>query len=72
MFYLQYKKPLAEHFPRLEISQGRAIFAALSFLWQSHSTPTPNTVLHFLSMLTITFTTTETLDKAPDLKQHRE
>lgn len=38
MFYLQYKQPLAEHFPRLEISQGRAIFAALSFLWQSHST----------------------------------
>lgn len=38
MFYLQYKKPLAEHFPRLEISQGRAIFVALSFLWQSHPT----------------------------------
>lgn len=52
MFYLQHKKPLAEQFPRLEISQGRAIFAALGFLWQSHSILTLNTVLHFLSMLT--------------------
>lgn len=72
MFYLQYNKPLAEHFPRLEISQGRTIFSALSFLWQSPSTLTPNTVLHFLSTLTITLTLTETLDKVPDFKQQRE
>lgn len=47
MFYLQYNKSLAEHFPRREISQGRTLFAALSFLWQPLSRPTPNTVLQF-------------------------
>lgn len=39
MSYLQYNKPLAEHFPRLERSQGRILFAALSFLWQTFSSP---------------------------------
>lgn len=39
MFYLQYNKPLAEHFPRPERSQGRTLFPALSFLWQTPSSP---------------------------------
>ena len=49
MFYLQYNKPLAENFPRLEISQGRILSAALSFLWQPISRPTPNIALHSFS-----------------------